>query len=314
MSIIKTKMLILGSGPAGFTAAIYGARANLEPLVVSGMQIGGQLSQTTDVENFPGYPEGVQGPKLMQDMQTHAENMGAKFIFDNISAVDLSSRPFKLEADSGDVYMADSLIIATGANARWLGMESEEEYKNFGVSGCATCDGFFYRGKDVAVIGGGNTAVEEAIYLAGICNKVYLIHRRDELRAEKTLQDHLFANEKIEVIWNSTIEEFIGVNEPKKALTGLKLKSTKSGDTTEINVNGAFVAIGHDPNTSLFKGQLELDSAGFIITEPGHPITNIAGVFAAGDVADPIYKQAITAAGSGCKAALKAELFLREGA
>ncbi len=307
----KSKVLILGSGPAGLTAAIYAARANLSPSLISGLQPGGQLTQTTDVDNFPGFPGGVQGPELMAMMQKHAEEVGTNFVYDHISEVDLSSRPFTLKSDNGQVYKAESLIISTGAQARWLGLKDEKELMGFGVSGCATCDGFFYKDKPVIVVGGGNTAVEEAIYLAGICSKVYLVHRRDELRAEKALQDHLFKNEKIEVIWNHVVEEILSGGEPKGVI-GARLKSVFNEDNITLEADGIFIAIGHDPATSLFKGQLELDSEGYIITKPGRTITSVPGVFASGDVADNHYRQAITAAGSGCKAALDADVFLRE--
>lgn len=309
-----SKVIILGSGPAGLTAAIYAARANLKPILISGMQPGGQLTQTTDVDNFPAFPGGIQGPELMERMQKHAEEVGTTFIYDHIASIDASKRPFILRSENEEEYSAETLILATGATARWLGIPSEEEYKGFGVSGCATCDGFFYKDQPVAVIGGGNTAVEEALYLAGICSKVYLIHRRDELRAEKMLQDQLFANSKIEVIWNHVVEEIVGGGEPK-AVSGLKLHCTTCPDEhKEVNVSGVFIAIGHDPNTSLVKDILELDSEGYIITKPGRPITSVPGIFAAGDVADIHYKQAITAAGSGCKAALDADVFLRDHA
>ncbi len=309
-----SKVIILGSGPAGLTAAIYAARANLKPILISGMQPGGQLTQTTDVDNFPAFPGGIQGPELMDRMQKHAEEVGTTFIYDHIASIDASKRPFTLRSENEEEYLAESLILATGATARWLGLPSEEEYKGFGVSGCATCDGFFYKDQPVAVVGGGNTAVEEALYLAGICSKVYLIHRRDELRAEKMLQEQLFANDKIEVIWNHVVEEILGGGEPK-AVTGLKLHcTTNPSEHKEIDVSGVFIAIGHDPNTKLVKDILELDSEGYIITKPGRPITSVAGIFAAGDVADVHYKQAITAAGSGCQAALDADVFLRDNA
>ncbi len=307
----KSKVLVLGSGPAGLTAAIYAARANLSPILLSGMQPGGQLTQTTDVDNFPGFPGGIQGPELMANMQKHAEEVGTNFMYDHISEVDLSERPFTLKSDNGDVFKTETLIISTGAKARWLGLDSEEEFMGFGVSGCATCDGFFYKDKPVVVVGGGNTAVEEAIYLAGICSKVYLVHRRDELRAEKALQEILFKNEKIEVIWNHVVEEVLGGGQPK-GVTGIRLKSTFDNNVKTIHADGIFVAIGHDPATALFKGQLEIDSEGYIITKPGRTITSVPGVFAAGDVADNHYRQAVTAAGSGCKAALDADAFLRE--
>ncbi len=307
----KSKLLILGSGPAGLTAAIYAARANLSPSLLSGLQPGGQLTQTTDVDNFPGFPGGIQGPELMANMQKHAEEVGTNFIYDHISAVDLSERPFTLTSENGDTYKTESLIIATGAQARWLGIKNEKELMGFGVSGCATCDGFFYKDKPVIVVGGGNTAVEEAIYLAGICSKVYLVHRRDELRAEKALQEHLFKNEKVEIVWNHVVDEILSEGE-QKGVTGARLKSVFSEESRTIQAEGIFIAIGHNPSTGLFKDQLTLDSEGYIITKPGRTITSVPGVFAAGDVADNHYRQAITAAGSGCKAALDADVFLRE--
>ncbi|MFV0430800.1 MAG: thioredoxin-disulfide reductase [Alphaproteobacteria bacterium] len=307
----KSKILILGSGPAGLTAAIYAARANLSPTLLSGMTPGGQLTQTTDVDNFPGFPGGIQGPELMQKIQEHAEEVGTNFVYDHIAEVDFSKRPFTLNSENGETYTAEALIISTGATARWLGLDSEQEYMGFGVSGCATCDGFFYKDKPVAVVGGGNTAVEEALYLAGICSKVYLVHRRDELRAEKALQDLLLKNDKIEVVWNHIVEDVVGGGNPK-GVTGLNLKSTTGNEKRHLEIDGVFIAIGHDPATSLFKGKLEMDSEGYLITKPGRTATSVAGVFAAGDVADSHYKQAITAAGSGCKAALDADAFLRD--
>lgn len=304
-----TKALILGSGPAGCTAAIYAARANLEPILVAGLQPGGQLTITTDVENFPGFAQAVQGPWLMEQMQAQAEHVGARFMYDLITSVDLSKRPFTAIGDSGDTYTADTLIISTGATARWLGIESEQTFQGFGVSACATCDGFFFRGKEVAVVGGGNSAVEEAIYLAGIASKVTLIHRRDSLRAEKIAQDRLFALPNVNVIWDSGVDEILGEQNPP-SVTGLRLKNTKTGALSELKIDGLFIAIGHTPNTDLFKGQVTLDDEGYIITKPGTTQTNIPGVFAAGDVQDKIYRQAVTAAGTGCMSALEAERFL----
>ncbi|KIL97244.1 Thioredoxin reductase [Paramagnetospirillum magnetotacticum MS-1] len=304
-----TKVLILGSGPAGCTAAIYAARANLEPILVAGLQLGGQLTITTDVENFPGFAEAVQGPWLMEQMQAQAEHVGTRFMDDTIVSVDLSKRPFTATGDSGDTYTGDTLIICTGATARWLGLESEKKFSGFGVSACATCDGFFFRGKEVAVMGGGNSAVEEAIYLAGIASKVTLIHRRDTLRAEKIAQDRLFANPKVQVVWDSVIDEILGDDNPP-GVTGVRLKNVKTGDLSVLSVDGVFIAIGHTPNTDLFKGALEMDSEGYLITKAGATSTNIPGVFAAGDVQDKIYRQAVTAAGTGCMAALEAERFL----
>ena len=309
MTTHTTRMLILGSGPAGLSAAIYGARAGMEPIVVQGIQPGGQLTTTTDVENYPGFREVIQGPWLMQEMQAQAEHVGTRMMWDTIVEVDLTKRPFRLIGDSGDVYVGDVLVIATGAQAKWLGLDSEEALKGKGVSACATCDGFFYRGKKVAVIGGGNTAVEEALYLTNHSHDVTLIHRRDTLRAEKILQDRLFANEKIEVIWDSEVVEFVGGGDPE-ALIGLDLRNRRTGEVSRLDVEGAFVAIGHEPATELFKGQIKLDDDGYILVETGTTRTNIPGVFACGDVMDKIYRQAVTAAGTGCMAALDAEKFL----
>jgi thioredoxin reductase (NADPH) len=302
-------MLILGSGPAGMTAAIYAARAGLAPVVVQGIQPGGQLTTTTDVENYPGFRNVIQGPWLMEEMQAQAEHVGAKMIWDHVSSVDLSRRPFVLKGDGGAEYHADTLVIATGAQAKWLNLPSEEHMKGRGASACATCDGFFYRGKKVAVIGGGNTAVEEAIYMTNHSQDVTLIHRRDSLRAEKILQDRLFANPHIKIIWNAEVAEFLSGGTPE-ALTGLKLRDTQTGALSDIDVEGAFVAIGHSPATELFKDQLELDRDGYIQVEVGTTRTTIPGVFACGDVMDKIYRQAVTAAGTGCMAALDAEKFL----
>lgn len=302
------KVLILGSGPAGYTAAIYAARAMLKPLLIQGSQPGGQLTITTDVENYPGFAEAVQGPWLMEQMQAQAEHMGTEIVLDLVTKVDLKKRPFVLECDSGDTYTCDVLIICTGAQARWLGIESEELFKGYGVSACATCDGFFYKGKDVVVIGGGNTAVEEAIFLTNFAKKVTVVHRRDHFRAEKILQERLFKNPKIEVIWDSAIDQIVGTEEPK-SVTGVRLKNTKTGAVTEVPADGVFIAIGHAPATELFKGQLELTRSGYIVTRPDSTATAIPGVFAAGDVKDEVYRQAVTAAGMGCMAALEAERY-----
>lgn len=309
MASHHSKVLILGSGPAGCTAAIYAARANLAPILVAGLQPGGQLTITTDVENFPGFAEAVQGPWLMEQMQAQAEHVGTQFLYDTVVSVDLSKRPFVAVGDSGDTYSGDTLIIATGASARWLGIDSERKFQGFGVSACATCDGFFFRQKEVAVVGGGNSAVEEAIYLAGIASKVTLIHRRDSLRAEKIGQDRLFAMPNVSVRWNSAVDEILGTDTPP-GVTALRLKDTKTGELSELAIDGLFIAIGHDPNTGLFKGQLEMDDEGYLLTRPGTTQTNIPGVFAAGDVQDKIYRQAVTAAGTGCMSALEAERFL----
>ena len=307
----RTKILIIGSGPAGYTAAVYAARANLEPLLVAGLQPGGQLTITTDVENYPGFAEAVQGPWLMEQMQAQAENVGTKVLYDIITDIDLSKCPFTATGDSGDSYVADTVVIATGAQAQWLGLESEQKFQGGGVSACATCDGFFYREKDIAVIGGGNTAVEEALFLTNFGKKVYLIHRRDELRSEKILQDRLFKNPKIEPVWDTVVEEILGEEMPP-VVTGLKLKNVKTGETSELPVEGVFIAIGHTPSSDIFKGQVDMDAGGYIHTKPDSTATNIPGVFAAGDVKDKIYRQAVTAAGMGCMAALEAERFMAE--
>ena len=306
---ISTRVAVLGSGPAGFTAAIYAARAGLGPVVIQGIQPGGQLTTTTDVENYPGFRDVIQGPWLMEEMQAQAEHVGTKVVWDHVSAVDLSRRPFRLTGDSGAQYFADALVIATGAQATWLNLPSEEHMKGRGASACATCDGFFYRGKKVAVIGGGNTAVEEALYLTNHSHDVTLIHRRDSLRAEKILQDRLFANPNIKVIWESEVIEFVGGGDPE-ALVGLRIRNKRTGETSRVDVEGAFVAIGHHPATDLFKDQLALDSDGYIKVEPGTTRTSVEGVFACGDVMDKIYRQAVTAAGTGCMAALDAEKYL----
>lgn len=309
MATHTTKVLVIGSGAAGCTASIYAARASLDPIMVHGMQPGGQLTITTDVENFPGFEHAVQGPWLMEQMEKQAAHVGTRIMHDTIKSVDLSKRPFVAEGESGDTYVGETLVIATGATARWLGIESEQKFSGFGVSACATCDGFFYKGKEVVVIGGGNSAVEEALYLCNIASKVTLIHRRDELRAEKIAQKRLFDNPKASVIWDSVVEEFIGTENPN-SLTGVRLKNAKTGEVSDFKTDGAFVAIGHVPNTELFKGQVTLDSEGYIVTTPGSTKTNIPGVFAAGDVQDKIFRQAVTAAGTGCMAALEAERFL----
>jgi thioredoxin reductase (NADPH) len=303
------RVIILGSGPAGYTAAIYAARAMLKPLLIQGNQPGGQLTITTDVENYPGFADVIQGPWLMEQMKAQAEHVGTEIVMDYIVKVDLGVRPFRLEGDSGDRYTCDALIIATGAQARWLGLPSEEKFKGYGVSACATCDGFFYKGKEVVVIGGGNTAVEEAIFLTNFASKVIVVHRRDHFRAEKILQDRLFKNEKIEVVWDSTVEEIVGEDEPR-TVNAVKIKNVKTGKVTTRKVDGVFVAIGHAPATELFRGQLEMKPSGYLITAPDSTATSIPGVFAAGDVKDDIYRQAVTAAGMGCMAALEAERYL----
>ncbi len=305
----RTKMLIVGSGPAGYTAAIYATRANLAPILVRGMQPGGQLSITTDVENFPGFDKPIQGPWLMEQMYKQCEHIGTLMLEDLVVKIDLSKRPFVAMGDSGDTYIADTVVICTGAQARWLGLSSEEKYRGAGVSACATCDGFFFRGKKVAVVGGGNTAVEEALYLTNHATKVTLIHRRDTLRAEKMMQQRLFKHPKIEVVWNSAVDEVLGSGTPA-AVSGLRLKNLVSGATSQIDIDGLFVAIGHVPATEVFKGQIDMDAEGYILTKPDSTATNIAGVYAAGDVKDKVFRQAVTAAGMGCMAALEAEKFL----
>ena len=304
-----TKVLILGSGPAGYTAAIYAARAMLKPILVHGSQPGGQLTTTTDVENYPGYSKVIQGPWLMDEMKGQAEAVGTEMIQDHINKVDLSKKPFEAVGDSGQIYTADSFIISTGAQARWLNIKSEQEFRGFGVSACATCDGFFFKDKEVAVVGGGNAAVEEAMFLTKFASKVKLIHRRNELRAEKMLQEKLKANKKIEIIWDSVVDEVLGDKEPK-GVNGIKIKNVKNNKITELKVHGLFIAIGHDPATSLFKDQLKMDKEGYLITKPDSTETNVPGVFAAGDVKDKIFRQAVTAAGMGCMSALEAEKFL----
>jgi thioredoxin reductase (NADPH) len=308
-SVKHSKVLILGSGPAGYTAAIYAARAMLKPILVHGAEPGGQMTTTTDVQNYPGYSDIIQGPWLMDQMKDQAKDVGTDMILDHIKKVDLSKKPFKAIGDSGQEYTADSIIISTGAQARWLNLKSEQEYRGFGVSGCATCDGFFFKDKEVAVIGGGNAAVEEAIFLTKFATKVKLIHRRDKLRAEKMLQKKLKENPKIEIIWDSVLEEVMGDKDPK-GVTGIKIKNIKTNKPSEIKLHGLFIAIGHDPATSLFKDQLDMDKEGYLITKPDSTVTNIPGVFAAGDVKDKIFRQAVTAAGMGCMAALEAEKFI----
>ena len=310
-SVKHTKVLILGSGPAGYTAAIYAARAMLKPILIHGIQPGGQLTITTDVENYPGYAKTIQGPWLMEQMKEQAKMVGTELIEDHINKADLSKSPFKVIGDSKQTYSADSLIISTGAQARWLNLKSEETYKGFGVSACATCDGFFFKDKEVAVVGGGNAAVEEAIFLTKFASKVKLIHRRNKLRAEKLLQTKLMNNKKIEIIWDSVVEDIIGQKDPK-SVTGIKIKNLKTNSVSELKIDGLFIAIGHIPATSIFKGQLNMDKEGYILTKPDSTATNIQGVYAAGDVKDKVFRQAITAAGMGCMSALEAEKFLSE--
>ena len=304
-----TKVLIIGSGPAGYTAAVYAARAMLKPILVYGIQPGGQMTTTTDVENFPGFADVIQGPWLMEQMKDQAKAVGTELIEDHVSSVNLKSSPFEATGDNGQKYTADSIIIATGAQARWLNLKSEQEFRGFGVSACATCDGFFFKDKIVAVVGGGNAAVEEAIFLTKFASKVKLIHRRNSLRAEKMLQKKLMENKKIEIIWDSVLEEVLGDKEPKN-VKGIKIKNVKSNKIEEIKLDGLFIAIGHDPATTLFKGQLEMDKEGYLITKPDSTATNVPGVFAAGDVKDKIFRQAVTAAGLGCMSALEVEKFL----
>jgi thioredoxin reductase (NADPH) len=307
----KTKCLIIGSGPAGYTAAIYASRADLKPILYQGMQPGGQLTITTDVDNFPGYPEGISGPAMMEDFQKQASRFGADLRWGSITEVDLSSRPFIAKADDGKIIEAETLVIATGASAKWLGIESEVKFSGYGVSACATCDGFFYKGKVVAVVGGGDTAAEEATYLSKLCKKVYLIHRRSELRASKAMQNKVLNTPNIEMVWNSLPIEIVGKEEGFiKAVNGVILKNTENGNQSRLDIDGIFIAIGHTPNSELFKGQLELYPNGYIKTEPGSARTSVPGVFAAGDIQDQHYRQAITAAGSGCMAAIEAERFL----
>ena len=309
---MHSKVVILGSGPAGCTAAVYAARAMLEPTLIAGIQPGGQLTITTEVENYPGFAEAIQGPWLMEQMQAQAQHLGTKFVQDTITSVDLSRRPFSLVTDSGETHTADSLIIATGASANWLGLPSEAKFQGFGVSACATCDGFFFRGKNVAVVGGGNTAAEEALFLTNFADRVTLIHRRDTLRADKTNQTRLLTNKKIDCLFDTEVVEVLGGDEPR-GVTGIRLRNTVTGTERTLDVDGLFVAIGHSPATGLFKGQLEMDETGYIKTAPDSTHTSVAGVFAAGDVKDKVFRQAVTAAGMGCMAALEAERFLAGG-
>ncbi|HKR89544.1 MAG TPA: thioredoxin-disulfide reductase [Phenylobacterium sp.] len=307
----SVRCLIIGSGPAGYTAAVYAARALLKPVLIQGIQPGGQLTITTDVENYPGFAEVIQGPWLMEQMQAQAEHVGTEIVTDIVVEADLSSRPFRLTCDSGQVWLAETLIIATGAQAKWLGLDSEQKYQGFGVSACATCDGFFYRGKEVVVVGGGNTAVEEALFLTNFASKVTVVHRRDEFRAEKILQERLLNHEKIQVVWDSAVDEVLGAQDPM-GVTGVRVKNVKTGETREIPCDGVFIAIGHAPASQLFKGQLEMDASGYLKVKAGTASTAIKGVYAAGDVTDDVYRQAVTAAGMGCMAALEAVRFLAE--
>ncbi len=311
MSENYTKVLVIGSGPAGYTAAIYAARANLEPVLVSGLEPGGQLMITTDVENYPGFADVIQGPWLMEQMRLQAEHVGTKVIQDHIAYVDFSKRPFECRSEGGITFKAETIIISTGAQAKWLGLDSEMKYRGFGVSGCATCDGFFFRGKEVGVVGGGNTAVEEALYLTHHASKVTLIHRRDKLRAEKVLQDRLFKNPKVEVIWDHVVDEVLGKEDPL-GVTGVRLKNRETGEPKEISLDGLFIAIGHQPNTKIFQDKIKLDEEGYIVGAPESTKTSVEGVFAAGDVRDKVYRQAVTAAGMGCMAALDAAAFLQD--
>ena len=309
----SVRLAIIGSGPAGWTAAIYAARASLNPVIIAGLQPGGQLTITTDVENYPGFADVIQGPWLMEQMQKQAEHVGTEVIHDIVVKADLSQRPFRLTLDSGTEMLAETVIISTGAKAKWLGLESEQKYQGFGVSACATCDGFFYRNKEVIVVGGGNTAVEEALFLTNFASKVTVVHRRDEFRAEKILQDRLFAHPKVEVIWNSAIEEIVGVVDGMaKNVTGVRLKNVEDGSTQEIAADGVFIAIGHTPATAIFQGKLDMKPGGYLLVKPGTTQTKVPGVYAAGDVTDDVFRQAVTAAGMGCMAALEAERFLAE--
>ncbi|MCE1236352.1 MAG: thioredoxin-disulfide reductase [Hyphomicrobiales bacterium] len=310
MSQHHARVLVIGSGPAGYTAAIYAARAMLEPVLIAGVQIGGQLTVTTEVENYPGFAEPIQGPWLVEQMRLQAEHCGAKMITDTVTRADLSVRPFRLDLDGGDAWTCDVLIVATGAQAKWLGIPSEEKFRGFGVSACATCDGFFYRGKEVVVVGGGNSAVEEALYLTNHASKVTVVHRRDSFRAEKVLQQRLFAHPKIEVVWNAAVAEVLGNAGFPPSVTGVRIEDVKTGETRDIPCDGFFVAIGHSPAVSLVEGQLKLKPSGYLWVEPGTSRTSIPGVFAAGDVCDDVYRQAVTAAGMGCMAALEAEKYL----
>ncbi|MDD3181812.1 MAG: thioredoxin-disulfide reductase [Alphaproteobacteria bacterium] len=310
MQPIHTRVLVIGAGPAGYTAAIYAARANLNPTVIQGLQPGGQLTITADVENYPGFAEPVQGPWLMEQMATQAERVGSVLVNDMVTDVDFAHKPFTCKCDSGAVYIADSIVIATGAQARWLGIDSEAYYQGYGVSGCATCDGFFYRGKDVVVVGGGNSAMEEALYLAQLTNHVTIIHRRDEFRGEKILRDRVAKNSKITVIWDSVVEEIKGEDTPSRGVTGVAVRNVKTDVVQVVPTHGVFIAIGHSPATSVFKGKVEMDGEGYILTKPDSTATNVDGVFAAGDVKDKKYRQAVTAAGMGCMAALEVEHYL----
>jgi thioredoxin reductase (NADPH) len=310
MAQTHAKLIIIGSGPAGYTAAIYAARALLEPMLIAGFQPGGQLMITTDVENYPGFADVIQGPWLMEQMRLQAEHVGTRMVSDHITRVDLSRRPFRLEGDSGAAYTCDTLVIATGAQAKWLGLPSEARFQGFGVSACATCDGFFYRGKEVVVVGGGNTAVEEALYLSHLAAKVTVVHRRDAFRAEKILQDRLFRQPNVNVVWNSAVEEICGREGPPASVTHLRLKNLVTGGVSELPTDGVFIAIGHKPSTELFAGQLDMKAGGYLLTAPDSTATNVAGVFAAGDVTDDVFRQAVTAAGMGCMAALEAERYL----
>lgn len=310
MQTYRTRLLVIGAGPAGYTAAIYAARASLNPIVVQGMQPGGQLTITTEVENFPGFADKVQGPWLMEQMAAQAANVGAKLVFDTIKDVDFSQKPFRCVGDSGDEYLAESVIIATGAQARWLGIESEKHFQGHGVSGCATCDGFFFRGKEVAVVGGGNTALEEALYLANLASKVTVVHRRDAFRGEKILHGRVAAHPKIEVAWDSVVDRIEGVEEPARGVTGVRIRNVKTGKESLIPAEGVFIAIGHEPATKIFRGKVPMDGGGYILTRPDSTATDVPGVFAAGDVKDKVYRQAVTAAGMGCMAALEAERYL----
>lgn len=310
---LHTKVLIIGSGPAGYTAAIYAARSNLHPIQVLGLQPGGQLTITTEVENYPGFADPIQGPWLMEQMKAQAENVGTKTMYDLVTEIDFNKKPYTAKLDSGTTITADSVIISTGAKARWLNIPSEQKFINMGVSACATCDGFFFRGKRVAVIGGGNSAVEEALFLANLCEKVTLVHRRDSLRAEKIMQERLFNNSKIDILWDNVVEEIVGIEQGQgdaPGVTGLKTKNIKTGETTLTELEGVFVAIGHDPSTEIFKGKMEMDKEGYLITKPDSTATSIDGVYAAGDVKDKIYRQAVTAAGMGCMAALEADKYI----
>jgi thioredoxin reductase (NADPH) len=305
-----TKHLIIGAGPAGYTAAIYAARANLKPILVQGMQPGGQLTITTDVENYPGFADSIQGPWLMEQMVAQATKVGTEVIFDVINDVNFNQHPFKCTADSGDIFMAETVVIATGAQARWLGLDSEKKFQGFGVSGCATCDGFFFRGKEVCVVGGGNTAMEEALYLTNHATKVTLIHRRDAFRGEKILQNRIANHPKIEVVWDSVVEEIKGVEQPTLGVTGVRVRNIKTNQEKTISCDGIFIAIGHDPATKIFKGKVAMDDEGYVVTKPDSTATNIPGVYAAGDVKDKSFRQAVSAAGMGCMAALEAEKWL----